>query len=242
MAVSAGPSPAAAELTSNAAIFSPAATVRHVEVDGLRVILDIKSGNYNTLDQIASALWAVLTGQSTSSEAFEKISREYNVDQTLWNSELSSFAAKCEQQGLLIRGSSMNPSSAAPVSDRRPVKPSMWRAWLCLLKTHLALSRHGFEKIYTDCTRISTTPAIQSLGAAVHAFRRAENFFVLRRAPDDCLVRSLALFRFLRSAGFAPKHVIAVSRYPFRAHAWVESHGVPLLDDSTHGFTPIAYL
>jgi hypothetical protein len=232
----------AAESTSEAALFAPADSVRHVAVEGLRVILDLKSGKYYMLDEIASTLWSVIIGESDSSGSFENLSREYVVDEDRWRSELTSFAAKCEQEGLLLRGTSAKLASPVPVCDRRAIKPTAWRAWLSLMTTHFAFSRDGFEKIYGGYGQISARPGEQSLEAAVRAFSRAENFFVLRRAPDDCLVRSLALFRFLRLAGFALQHVIAVRRYPFRAHAWVESEGVPLLDDCINGFTPISFI
>ena len=72
------------------------------------------------------------------------------------------------------------------------------------------------------------------------AFGRAENFFVVRRAPDDCLVRSLSLYRFLREAGSRAEHVIGVRRFPFQAHAWVECAGEVLMDTRAPYFTPLA--
>ena len=76
----------------------------------------------------------------------------------------------------------------------------------------------------------------------MRAFGRAENFFALRKAPRDCLPRSIALFSFLRELGLPAEHRIGVDRYPFRAHAWVETDGRVLADHSGNAvvFTTIA--
>ena len=80
------------------------------------------------------------------------------------------------------------------------------------------------------------------LTRAVAAFSRAENFFHLRRAPQDCLPRSLALFGFLRQLGLSAEHVIGVQLFPFLAHAWVEHRGRVVHDDpeNPRRFTAIA--
>jgi hypothetical protein len=80
------------------------------------------------------------------------------------------------------------------------------------------------------------------LTRAIAAFSRAENFFHLRRAPQDCLPRSLALFGFLRQLGLGAEHVIGVQLFPFLAHAWVEYRGHVVHDDpeNPRRFTAIA--
>ena len=63
------------------------------------------------------------------------------------------------------------------------------------------------------------------------AFVRAENFYLRRRAPNDCLPRSLALYAYMRGLGVPVVHRIGARRFPaFRCHAWVEHDGAPILD------------
>lgn len=83
-----------------------------------------------------------------------------------------------------------------------------------------------------------------SLARACAAFLKAENFYVSSRAPDDCLLRSFALFRFLLRSGLPAEHVIGVRRVPFAVHAWVECDGKVVLDDSPvrSGMTSLARL
>jgi hypothetical protein len=111
---------------------------------------------------------------------------------------------------------------------------------ICLINTQRALARHGFRTTYERYALLPVGSDAPALGVALSAFIRAENFFVARRAPDDCLARSLALYRFLRSANVFAEHVIGVRRFPFAAHAWVECDGAPVLDDQFHSFTPLA--
>ena len=52
--------------------------------------------------------------------------------------------------------------------------------------------------------------------------------------------RSLALYRFLRSAHVPAQHVIGVRRFPFTAHAWVECGGAALFEEHAGDYTPLA--
>jgi len=74
----------------------------------------------------------------------------------------------------------------------------------------------------------------QLLPDALRAFLIAENFVAFRNSPDDCLPRSLSLFRFLRSIGIPAIHRIGGRRVPvLKMHAWVEVNSKVLLDDPT---------
>jgi hypothetical protein len=87
-------------------------------------------------------------------------------------------------------------------------------------------------------------PAARLASRAERAFSRAENLYLLRSAPRDCLPRSLALYRFLLSVGVPAEHCIGVQRFPFEAHAWVECGGRAVNESSglTRGYTELARL
>jgi hypothetical protein len=228
--------------------FAPASTVRHVEVDGLRVILDLRLGSYRILDQSASSLWPILTGEGDASVLMQNLTDRYAVGQGALQRELQAFADRCVAEGLLVPVASdeMTPPDCMPhrllrkAVPRRPSRRSMFAALYCLIATQLLLARKGFVATYNRYMLLSAGSDSISLATVLPAFARAENFFLARRAPEDCLVRSLALFRFLRSANVAAEHVIGVRRLPFTAHAWVEFGGSPLLEDGVYGFTPLA--
>lgn len=102
--------------------------------------------------------------------------------------------------------------------------------------------RKGLRVCWEESNRIAAEPAdAQPIARAVRNFVRAENFFDFGRVNDDCLLRSLALQRFLRGAGFGTRHVIGVRVYPFAAHAWVEHDGTPIFNElsTTQTYTSI---
>ena len=128
-------------------------------------------------------------------------------------------------------------------------RASTLRAWWSLLLTVWQLRGNNFARVYSKLSDSPKPPAMGTsievpLERAERAFRLAENFFLMRKAPRDCLPRSLALYRFLLGAGIPANHVIGVHRYPFEAHAWVEANG-RVICDSTYfvsGFTELARL
>jgi hypothetical protein len=218
----------------------PASTLRYAEVDGLWVLLDLTSATYKVLDDSASALWSILIGRADRDVVFGDLMRRFDVGADQLAAELDDFAATCRRTGLLVD----NPSVAVAgppthLGPRRGVPRAVF-ALQCLVGTQRALTSRGFRDTYESYARIGQPVPRGDLDAALTAFVRAENFFISRRAPNDCLIRSLALFRLLRASGFQVEHVIGVQRVPFEAHAWVELGGEPLLDDQATRFTPLA--
>ncbi len=99
----------------------------------------------------------------------------------------------------------------------------------------IALRRHGFGAIYQWIGQAADARAGRAAAGDVElaraAFVRAENFYVRRRAPNDCLPRSLSLYAYMRGLGLPVVHRIGARRFPaFRCHAWVEFDGAPILE------------
>ena len=221
--------------------FFPARTVRHAEVDGLRVILDLRAGSYRVLDEAAGVLWAVLIGEADQTTSFEFLSQQYEVDSERLAAELAALADRCVREGLLAaRGDPLLQTPPIPHIPGTRSNPGTLQALVCLIATRRALARHGFAETYERYAALPAQSARRSPERALKAFSRAENFFIARRAPQDCLLRSLALFWFLRLASVPVQHVIGVRRFPFGAHAWVEYNGSPLLDDCALRFAPLS--
>ncbi|HEX3684489.1 MAG TPA: lasso peptide biosynthesis B2 protein [Bryobacteraceae bacterium] len=222
--------------------FLPASTVRHAEVDRLRVILDLRTNSYKVLDDAASALWAVLLGEADALSSLESLSRRYAVDEAHLQKELMAFAQRCVEEGLLVTMDSPSPPAypSTQLSRAHRIRPATLRALACLMSTKRALAREGFAKTYDRYAGFSAASSKPDLDRLLRAFSRAEHFFIARRAPRDCLLRSLSLFRFLQSANVCVQHVIGVRRFPFGAHAWVEYNGAPILDDDARQYTPLA--
>jgi hypothetical protein len=216
--------------------------VRHAEVDGLRVVLDLRTETYRVLDDVASAWWAVLIGEARAADALAELAARYDVGDDRLRADLTAFARRCTDEGLLECADATRAANApvTPAGTARGGRPTAVRAFVALFATQRALARDGFRATYERYARLPAGSPAPALGAALATFVRAENLFIARRAPDDCLMRSLALFRYLRSVNVAAEHVIGVRRIPFAAHAWVECGGVPALEDRSHAFTPLA--
>ena len=222
--------------------FAPVASIRHVEVEELRVLLDLRTESYRILDDSASRLWPVLIGERDACEAYAATAKEFDVDEDRWRADLAAFARRCVQEGLLEPAGSASATVPVPAGPPRARSghPTMVHALSCLLGTRRALRRRGFRASYESYAGIGVLPTRAPLAPALRTFTRAENLFVPGSAPGDCLLRSLALYRFLRLIGSPAEHVIGVRRFPFHAHAWVECDGAAVLDARFHMYTPIA--
>jgi hypothetical protein len=252
------------------ACFAASPDIRHAEVEGLRVLLDLRTESYRVLNEAGSAMWSVLTGEADELAALGSLERRYCADLDRLHSDLASFARRLLAEGVFApagEASEASPEAASAqargacfgeAGGRPPPPPrvnetllplsglgrgvAIFEALSALTATWFALARSGFAPTYRAHAKFRAAPARAELQSVLAAFRRAENLFLLRRAPNDCVVRSLALYRFVCSYGIAAEHVIGVQRIPFKAHAWVEWRGEPLLDAPVHGFTSLARL
>jgi hypothetical protein len=211
----------------------PAPTVRYKLVDGLIVLLDLRTGEYNILNRVASAMWQQLLSRSSHQERIWNLAQQFDVAAAPLGADLTAFAQKCVESGFLQRD--------APLSSERPRQlrvhrsALVFRAWWSLLVTTVTLAWRGFAYTYQSYLRLPKAAEDHGrqdelIFRAERAFLRAEDFFLLRNAPQDCLPRSLALYLFLQTAGICADHCIGVRRFPFEAHAWVECPNRVLLN------------
>lgn len=231
--------------------------MRHAQIDGLRVILDLDGAAYRVLDDVASAMWTVLVGERSRSDALAELSAAYDVPPAVLERDLEQFAARCAAEGLLVEeppsavqrdaGSELLRGVQSRAVPMRAVRSRIVRwHWLAALRslvaTNRGLARKGLRHAYERAAAVPLGAPRVALPRAVGAFLAAEGVYVSSRGPDDCLGRSLALFAYLRAAGFAAEHVIGVRRIPFKAHAWVEHEGEVVLDRRVDEYVPLARL
>ncbi|MEN6464614.1 MAG: lasso peptide biosynthesis B2 protein [Syntrophaceae bacterium] len=224
--------------------------IRHVRVEDRVIIMDIRSESYFALDPTASIMWHELTLGAGRDETLRRLEGQFSSDPAELQADFDEFVQRCIARGLLTRapeGPSETPHALRRTGRARHL--FTLRAWWSLVETKLSLSRKGFSGTYNAALRLSCPEGtaaddaqLELLVRALDAFARAENFFYLKRAPLDCLPRSLALFKFLRSAGLPAEHCIGVRPFPFSAHAWTECFGRVVHDDESNRrrFTVIA--
>lgn len=206
--------------------------VHWVAVDDIVFVLDERRGQYFALEPAASRSWMALVDMKD---------RSPDAD-----SDLQPILAAADSQGWLRQGGSMAGRTTARTGARLS---GLWRrspaigAWICLLEAQARLRWGGFQAACAWArSKVVVEPGPSTdLQPLLNAFVAAETFVVQPRGVDDCLPRSLALFVFLSRCGISARHRIGVARYPFAAHAWVESGTGVVLDRlaRTSGFVPI---
>jgi hypothetical protein len=225
-------------------ILYPSSAIRYKLIDGLVVILHLSNTSYYILDEVASAMWQACTESACGEATLHHLADDFEIEPVRLKADFESFKRNCIEKGFLVTARDDPDKTQIPTIH---VAFPIWHAWVCIIRTAISLRWWGFDVAYSNCARLARScdqrDSNQTLTRAIRTFLLAENFALSTRAPDDCLLRSLALFRFLRNMGFPVEHCIGVQRFPFRAHAWVEYRGQTLLDaDRRAQFTTLAWI
>jgi hypothetical protein len=220
----------------------PASTVRFAEIDGLIVILDLSSDDYFILNSTGTSLWRALLDHNGDADmaARATTARFSSADLPEALEDAGRAIEEWRARGFLDSG----PCPTAPRPEERRPFPGARRflelsaSW-SLVRTAFDFRWKGFGRTYLQCASLPLPPPCEDVGklieAAASAFIRAENLFHFARAPQDCLPRSLALFRFCRSVGLRVGHRIGGQRFPqLSMHAWVEHANQVVLDDPSY--------
>lgn len=211
----------------------PTGHIRYRMIDGRVVVLDLRAANYVVMDDTASRMWCAFVDRPDRQACIQHIALELGLPEAECERELDAFVAGCRARGYLRRADETLAIDRLPEYVPRLAGVSIFHAWRCIVATRRCLAQRGFEAAYAYVQALSAHPVnanAASLQSALSAFRRAENLVAVADASIDCLPRSLALHRFLRSTGFDAMHVIGVRRFPFGAHAWVEVSGTVVCD------------
>jgi hypothetical protein len=221
---------------SQACAYYATGEVRWRVVDGRAVLLDLLSGEYVVFDQIATSMWKLLLTVPTE-QRVAVLQEQFDAPTALLKKDISAFTKTCLERGFI----QIEPLRPIEHVYNRPIRKSVLalRAWWALGATACTLRVRGFPATYKNYSRMPKPACdrelpVDLLVRAQQAFSKAENFFVMKTAPKDCLPRSLALYRFLILIGIPVEHCIGVLRYPFGAHAWVEFQGKALFDQQDY--------
>jgi hypothetical protein len=211
--------------------------VRYAWVDDRIVILDLRTESYFALDPTASSMWRELTAPYAADAGLRRLEQRYAVEPAQLAADFDAFTSRCVEAEWLVDVEPVPPPRPRAGGRRRGRWPLTLQAWWTLLAITRSLAARGFASTYARLSRPASAREIRAdaqdelLSTAMRAFSRAEQFVYLKRAPADCLPRSLALFEFLRSLGLTVDHRIGVRQFPFAAHAWTEHRGHVVHDD-----------
>jgi hypothetical protein len=214
--------------------------IRYAKMDGLIVILDLRSEQYHIMDDRATSIWqSILAANGDVDGGAEYYLAGCGDPGPAAREQYANFVSRCIEMGFLEDARTAD--RAVPKRGVRSVRRMLGlQAWWSLLRTGYLLRKNGFGRTYQAYelsygARQSALPQAEArrfLEPALAAFLRAENFIWFGKSPDDCLPRSLSLFSFLRSVGIEANHRIGGRRVPtLTMHAWVEFAGVALLED-----------
>ncbi|MBB4633424.1 lasso peptide biosynthesis B2 protein [Sphingosinicella soli] len=183
-------------------------------------------------------------------EAEEAVFRRLMAGETIFGTA-SDIPPGLAAAGLLVEGEGQplapckSADLRASILDRTLASHNRHMPGLAMALARAALSLRliGLDRTLRALSRWRVAVP-QPVGTCAHpcgivaAFARLG---MLATPRDQCLVRSLALGRYLRCRGFAVDIVLGARLRPFSAHAWVQLGDTVLNDqlDTARNFTPI---
>ncbi len=214
-----------------------AASIRSAAVEDSIVLLDLDRASYSLLNPSAATIWRALRRPTDRDGLVRAVHAVVGDDLAEVNAEVGRFLEDGRARGIVATG----PAPAAAAVRRPPAGAFRWlhvKAALAIARTRLEVRLRRFERIYAALSAYREAPPLReasALARAERAFLAAETLFPAPYRPNDCLPRSIALFRFLRSVGLPARHRIGVRHTPLMMHAWVECDGAVVLDDRQVG-------
>lgn len=197
------------------------------------VLLDLRSGSYHLLNDVAALIWARLVSPNFDESALrDELGSRYGLAPERAATDIARFRAEQLQCGRLHITASCRDVTPRRGRLRRHILT--FHAWRWLRRCERTLRRDGLASAWADA--VALVPAQtqagdpQRLARALRAFARAEFFHLSALAPNDCLPRSLALHAFLREAGLPVSHHFGFEHDLGHGHAWVEYEGRVLAD------------
>lgn len=115
-------------------------------------------------------------------------------------------------------------------------------AYLTLVKADFDLALRGVPQVIAALNPATQRPVCpEDLAVIGNVVQRVKRAALSYRPGARCLPQAVAAARLLRARGYPVKLVVAVRRFPFAAHAWVECDGAVLTDwqGVKDEFTPI---
>lgn len=223
--------------------------VYFAQVDGEGVLLDLAANRYVGLTALSAGIWRALSGGAAEPELAAAVERSTGTGAApevvreqlrLW---LEAGLILNGADGAASQGGNGLPACRPPAPgataeidpawiDAAPLSPaSLLRAFRAHFWVRRALARQGLSWTLAhlgeapNAVPFTAEPA-DAAWREIRAARALRTFFL--QGAEDCLPRSLALARMLRSRGVDAAVCFGVRKLPFAAHAWVEAGGMVL--------------
>ena len=197
------------------------------------MLLDLDRASYSLLNPSAAIIWRALGAPIDRATLVREVHKLVDGNLADVEREVAHFLEDGQSRGFVATG----PVPDDLVPALKPPGVFGWlhaKAALAILRTRVEFRFRRFNRVYAKLRsyREAHPPhEASALLRAERAFLAAETLFPAPVRHADCLPRSIALFRFLRSAGLPARHLIGVRHTPLVMHAWVECDGRVVLDD-----------
>ncbi len=90
-------------LHAPAETITAAPNVKFRDLGGESVLLELESGRYFGLDEVATRMWTLLVEHGTQAPVLDTLEQEYDVDAARLRADLASFLSRLEEHSLIER-------------------------------------------------------------------------------------------------------------------------------------------
>ena len=214
------------------------------ECGGAGVLLDLSADRYLSLDEMSTVIWKCFSRGCSFNAIATLVARDFAVDHKVAEEEVAAQLLVWEEEGLVASPSThreaylptgrppRTPATAAVLSAELAAATFSLRYVWILLKAYLwtrwNLGVRGLAVTLAKLQRGISLPR-HSPGFDANLLQMVKAYRMLRvpfwQGRDDCLRRSIQLAYALGAIGLGTELCIGVDRFPFRAHAWLESGG-----------------
>lgn len=230
-------------------------TVKWVLLDDSAIILDLDSGRYFGIKDIGYDFWKRISGYShhqLNEDFYANICNKYDYTYETTNEKINGLITELKQQHILQADNKNAVRKKEKIRFRlfTVFRYLMRSAFISIVFTRILLRFSSFRKIYSLADRILihrrkegfSKLSLTDTDKYLNRFCSIESVIYNRRASNDCLHRSLALFFFLVANDMLCQHIIGVREAPLEFHAWVSVNQKGLLNDQTYlrSFIPIS--
>jgi hypothetical protein len=237
--------------------------VYFASVDEDAILMDLDANKYFALSKVSADIWKALEQRKDLGTAAADVGERLAISQPTASALVQKQIDIWKSMGLVVNAHAHEVrcrpwDAAAPKCLRNLERPNQRLPLIRLLfmiarivsnalQVRLKVKKCGLGSALSCIQKKGDRPEDMDARRAFENILLALSAQVLLRLPllqgrSDCLWRSMTLAATLRSIGVDARLCLGVSKYPFRAHAWVEALDYIVNDNTEHvsAFTRIA--
>lgn len=216
--------------------------VSHTLIDGEGVLLNQKTGKYLGLNAVGTRIFEMLQSGCTPDQIASQLSDRYKVGEELIRRDMQKFLDDAIRHDIVV----FSPTSPKPLpTPPAPPQPVISNEAPQDISAGPLLVIHAYLLLFIIDCRLKFTKfdaVLKWLNAAKSRKSTSENDSAARhrvliarvcravetstkfyyRNQKDCLPNAILACYLMKKLGVPVKFCIGVTKFPFKAHAWVE--------------------